>query len=148
MQLKGFDAFNLVGAVCVTLGGAALIAGSLTYPVGTLTRMGPGYFPMITGCILAMIGLGLVAESRGAHTEGVKIRLRPVLAVFAALLWWGLTIERLGLVPSTVGLVILSSLAQRQPSLRMIAVTSAFLIAFAVGVFIYALSIPIAAFRF
>jgi putative tricarboxylic transport membrane protein len=148
MQLKRFDAFNLVGAVCVTLGGVALIAGALTYPVGTLTRMGPGYFPMITGSILAMIGLGLIAESRGARSEGARIRLRPVLAVFAALLWWGLTIERLGLVPSTVGLVILSSLAQRQPSLRMIAATAAFLIVFAVGIFIYALAIPIAAFRF
>jgi hypothetical protein len=73
--------------------------------------------------------------------------LRPAFAVFAGLIFWALTIERFGLVPSILGLVILVSLAQERLNLGMIAATAAFLIAFSIGVFIYALAIPIPAVR-
>ena len=97
MRIAGFDAADLVGGLLVFAGGCAVALGATSYQIGELTRMGPGYFPM--------------------------------------------------LVPSTLGLVILVSLAQDRPHLGMIAATAAFLIAFSIGVFIYALAIPIPAIR-
>jgi hypothetical protein len=148
VRIAGFDALNLIGALLVVGGGLALVAGAATYPIGTLQRMGPGYFPMLTGFILAGIGVGLVAESRSATSTLPRVPIRPILAVFAGLLWFALTIERFGLAPSILGLVVLTSLAQDRPKPIMIAATALFLIAFSIGVFVYALSIPIAAVKF
>jgi hypothetical protein len=147
LRIAGFDAADLAGGLIVFAGGCAVAIGATGYRLGELTRMGPGYFPMVVGIVLALMGLGLVLASRATATSLPALRLRPALAVFAGLIFWALTIERLGLAPSTLGLVILVSLAQDKPSLRMIAATAAFLIAFSVGVFLYALAIPIPAIR-
>jgi putative tricarboxylic transport membrane protein len=148
MRLAGFDAVELAGGLIVLAGGCAVALGATSYPVGELTRMGPGYFPLAVGIVLALLGFGLIVASRTAATSSLPaFRLKPVLAVFAGLVFFGLTIERFGLVPSTLGLVILTSLAQDRPSLLMIAATAAFLIVFSVGIFIYALAIPIPAIR-
>jgi putative tricarboxylic transport membrane protein len=148
MRFAGFDAADLVGGLLVFAGGCAVAVGATFYQIGELTRMGPGYFPLVVGTILALMGLGLIVASRTTATSLPVLRLRPALAVFAGLIFWGLTIERLGLAPSTLGLVILVSLAQERPNPVMIAATAAFLIAFSIGVFIYALAIPIPAIRF
>jgi hypothetical protein len=145
-RVAGFDAVDLAGGLIVLSGGLAVAIGAMSYPIGELTRMGPGYFPLAVGTVLAVLGFGLVVASRTTTTRLPALRLRPVLAVFAGLVFWGLTLERLGLVPSTLGLVILVSLAQDRPSLVMIGATAAFLIAFSLGVFVYGLAIPIPAF--
>jgi hypothetical protein len=147
MRIAGFDAADLAGGLLVFAGGCAVALGATSYQIGELTRMGPGYFPLVVGTALAVIGLGLVFVSRSTATTLPRLKLKPAFAVFAGLIFWALTIERFGLVPSTLGLVILVSLAQDRPNLGMIAATAAFLIAFSIGVFIYALAIPIAAIR-
>jgi Tripartite tricarboxylate transporter TctB family len=147
MRIAGFDAADLVGGLLVFAGGCAVALGATSYQIGELTRMGPGYFPLVVGIALAVIGLGLVLVSRTTATTLPRLRLKPAFAVFAGLIFWALTIERFGLVPSTLGLVILVSLAQDRPNPGMIAATAAFLIAFSIGVFIYALAIPIPAIR-
>jgi putative tricarboxylic transport membrane protein len=147
MRIAGFDAVDLVGGLLVFAGGCAVAIGATSYPIGELTRMGPGYFPMVVGIALAILGLGLVLVSRTTATRLPRLRLKPAFAVFAGLIFWALTIERFGLVPSILGLVILVSLAQERLNLGMIAATAAFLIAFSIGVFIYALAIPIPAVR-
>ncbi|MGH6896455.1 MAG: tripartite tricarboxylate transporter TctB family protein [Geminicoccaceae bacterium] len=148
MRIAGFDALNLIGALLVVIGGLALVAGAATYPIGTLQRMGPGYFPMVTGFILAGIGAGLVIESRIETSTLPRVRIRPIVAVFAGLLWFAMTIERFGLAPSILGLVVLTSLAQDRPRPVMIAATALFLIAFSIGIFVYALMMPIPTVRF
>lgn len=147
MRIAGFDAVDLAGGLIVFAGGCAVALGATSYRIGELTRMGPGYFPMVVGIALAVLGLGLVFVSRTTATTLPALRLRPAFAVFAGLIFWSLTIERLGLAPSTLGLVVLVSLAQDRPNLVMIGATAAFLIAFSIGVFIYALAIPIPAIR-
>jgi hypothetical protein len=148
VRIAGFDVLNLIGALLVVIGGLALAAGAATYPIGSLQRMGPGYFPMLTGFVLAGIGVGLVIESRSEASTLPRVPIRPIVAVFAGLLWFALTIERFGLAPSILGLVVLTSLAQDRPKPTMIAATALFLIAFSIGVFVYALRLPIAAIRF
>ena len=105
MRIAGFDAADLVGGLLVFAGGCAVALGATSYQIGELTRMGPGYFPMVVGTALAVIGLGLVFVSRTTATTVPALRLRPAFAVFAGLIFWALTIERFGLVPSTLGLV-------------------------------------------
>ena len=148
VRIAGFDAVELAGGLIVLVGGCAVAIGATSYRLGELTRMGPGYFPLVVGSVLALMGLGLVLASRTTSSPLPALRFKPAFAVFAGLIFWGLTIERLGLVPSTLGLVVLVSLAQNRPNPIMIGATAAFLIAFSIGVFIYVLAIPIPAIRF
>ncbi len=39
-----------------TIVGAAFALGATTYTVGTGARMGPGYFPLLLGILLAILG--------------------------------------------------------------------------------------------
>jgi Tripartite tricarboxylate transporter TctB family len=148
LRIAGFDVLDLAGGLIVFAGGCAVAVGATSYPIGELTRMGPGYFPLVVGIVLALLGFGLVLASRTTASSLPALRFKPVLAVFAGLIFWALTLERLGLAPATLGLVILVSLAQDKPSLVMIGATAAFLIAFSIGVFIYALAMPIPAITF
>ena len=45
----------LAGGIFVLIGGA-FVVGSLGYELGTPLRMGPGYFPLLVGAILAALG--------------------------------------------------------------------------------------------
>ena len=47
---------DVVGGVLVLLIGIGAMVQGQTYNVGTLNRMGPGYFPVALGAILAGIG--------------------------------------------------------------------------------------------
>ena len=39
--------------------GAAFALGSTNYSIGTAARMGPGYFPLVLGILLALLGVGI-----------------------------------------------------------------------------------------
>ena len=51
----------LAGGIFVLIGGAFLV-GSLGYELGTPLRMGPGYFPLLVGAIVAVLGLAIVVK--------------------------------------------------------------------------------------
>ncbi len=148
MRIAGFDILELAGGLIIFAGGTAVAIGATTYEIGALTRMGPGYFPLVVGITFALMGLGLVFTSRTTNSSLPVLQFKPAFAIFAGLIFWGLTIERFGIVPAILGLVVLVSLAQKKPSFVMIGATALFLIAFTIVVFIYALGVPIPAFKF
>jgi hypothetical protein len=54
--------------------GIAFAWGSTTYTIGEGARMGPGYFPLMLGVLLAGLGAFIVFESLVVETEdGEKI---------------------------------------------------------------------------
>ncbi len=94
--------------------GAAFALGARSYTVGSAARMGPGYFPMLLGILLAVLGLAIVFYSmvhNPAHgTGGDKIgswAWKPVVFVLGANVLFG---AALGGLPSiklpSLGLVI------------------------------------------
>jgi hypothetical protein len=80
------------------------------YPVGTADSMGPGYFPRGLCYVVAILGLALAGsgllrvEQAGPSEE--RLRLRPLIAVSAAFIVFGLTLSTIGLLPA-IGLLIL-----------------------------------------
>ena len=54
------------GALMAVIGVAAIIGGR-DYPIGTLSRMGPGYFPVALGVILTLVGFAIAATARFAN---------------------------------------------------------------------------------
>lgn len=98
------------GGTFVALGGAFAI-GALGYDIGTALRMGPGYVPLVLGCVLAALGvlvLGhgvLVAlghrtveqEVLATEDEAGPVPWRRGGMLVAAVVLFGLTVDGLGI---------------------------------------------------
>jgi hypothetical protein len=114
------------------------------YALGTAGRMGPGYFPMLLGGVLALLGLILVVRSFAIDGEPVtRLHLLPLVVIAIAVCLFGLLIERLGLVVSLIAVTIVSALASRESRPVEYTALALVLAAFSVGVFVYALRLPL-----
>lgn len=103
--------------------GIAFAWGSTNYTIGEGARMGPGYFPLMLGIVLAVIGLIVVFTALVVETEdGDKIgsfAWKPLTFIILANLVFGLMIGGLpkigipamGLIVGIFALVFVASLA-------------------------------------
>ena len=115
-----------------------------SYPLGTSSRMGPGYFPRILGILL--VGLGALLSLRGFRSGGEAIsrwHWRPLSIVLLSVLIWGLTAQRLGLVVASLALVFVSSVASDEFGWREALLSGAIQAAAMAALFIYGLGIPL-----
>lgn len=108
----------LAGLVFIVFGlGFAVMATS--YEIGSTLRMGPGYFPFVLGGLLAVLG-GVIATKGFLAGEGEAIGAIPWRAVgliIGAVLFFGLTVRGLGLVPSVFVAALVSGYASRRTRL-------------------------------
>src|SRR5262245_29016938 len=92
------------------LGLSAAIYAATQYQIGTAVRMGPAYFPIWVGGLLAILGAVLVARSLAySGPPRPPIYWRPTLAIAAASIAYGYLLKPLGLVIATVFLVLASA---------------------------------------
>ena len=104
----------LAGGIFVLIGGA-FVVGSLSYSLGTPLRMGPGYFPLLVGAIMAGLGLAIVVKGliAGEVIEFGAIPWRAVAALTVAVVFFGFTVRRLGFVPTSLVTAFVTTLASR-----------------------------------
>ena len=121
MQIKSQKDF-FSGLLFIAIG-VAFAWGATTYKVGEGARMGPGYFPLMLGIVLALIGTvvlftSLVVEVEGGERIG-KWAWRPLFFIIAANLAFGVLlgglpsigIPAMGLIAAIYALTVISSLA-------------------------------------
>jgi|RhiMetdeSRZDD1v2_1073273.scaffolds.fasta_scaffold119021_3 putative tricarboxylic transport membrane protein len=133
----------LTGVLFVALGAFAIIYGS-RYALGTASRMGAGYFPLLISCGLLLIGAFLVARALLGGGEALgAIGWRPLILVLAGVLAFGLLIDRLGLLAAGVLLVLAARAADRGFGLFETALLAVGLSLAAAAIFIYGLGLPI-----
>lgn len=141
------DYADAIGGVLLVAGGAWFAFHALNYDLGTARRMGPAYFPFGIGCLVALFGLGcLLGALRQAGAMPV-IEWRPFLAICSAVLAFTLIIERFGLIPATVALVLISAVAEEKPRLTTTIILAAALCLVGVGIFSWGLGIPMPVLR-
>jgi hypothetical protein len=132
----------LAGLVFVAFGAAFAIL-AVGYQLGTPGQMGPGAFPFVVGGILVM--LGAVMMVRGFAPGEIDpigvIPWRAMVLIIAAVLFFGMTVRGLGLVPSTFGAALLAAMASRRAGLLGVLTVSIGLTIFAILIFVVALSL-------
>lgn len=109
------------GALMLAIGLGAM-HGGFDYKIGTLSRMGPGFFPVVVGVVLALMGLLIALGARSATVAGEEQRLPPEwrgwicivtgMIAFIALGKYG------GLLPATFAIVFISALGDRQNTVK------------------------------
>ena len=130
----------LAGLAFVAFGAAFAIL-AVGYRIGTPGQMGPGAFPFVVGGILIALG-GLMAVRGFVQREPDPIGIIPwraIAMIIAAVLFFGLTVRGLGLIPSTFGAALLAALASRRAGLVGVLAVSIGLTVVAILVFVVAL---------
>jgi hypothetical protein len=113
-------------------------------PMRSGPRIGPGAMPFAVSLLVA--AMGLLLALRAALVAGAPPalgRLRPVLAISAAILAFAFTLERTGLVAASLLLVALAVAARPRPRWPEAAVYAAALIGGTVLVFKFLLKLPL-----
>lgn len=121
MKIKSQKDF--FAGVMFTAVGVAFAVGATNYTIGEGARMGPGYFPLMLGVILGLLGLVIAFKATVVETEdGDKIgkwAWKPLGYVLGANLLFGVLLGGLpgiglpamGMIAAIYGLTFVSSLA-------------------------------------
>lgn len=102
---------EILAALALGALGAFMVLEGSEFSMGSLRRMGPGYMPVAIGVILIGFSIALIIESGFAARKPFPFSWRPVLSVCVAMLFFALAARTLGLIPATLGVVVLSAMA-------------------------------------
>ena len=104
--------------------GVAFAWGAITYNVGQGARMGPGYFPLMLGILMTILGVAitfksLVVETNGGDKIG-KWAWKPLIFIILANLMFGVLLGGLpslklpstGLIAGIYALTFIASMAE------------------------------------
>jgi hypothetical protein len=131
------------GILFIAFGCAGLWFGR-NFAVGILSRMGPGFFPMMMSFALMGTGALLVARSLIVAGEPIeRIALWPQLLILAAIVAFGLLIERVGLAVAVIAVAAVSGVAAQGLRWFELVALAVAMSAFSVVLFVYLLGQPI-----
>ncbi|MEO8144985.1 MAG: tripartite tricarboxylate transporter TctB family protein [Betaproteobacteria bacterium] len=120
--------------------GSKLIAG---YQMGSSVRMGPAYFPVMLGALLAVLGLIVLLSSLAAVGPAVaKFHFRPLIFIAISSLAFAYLLKPLGLVLASVILIFICAYGGHEFKWKEVAIMSVVLAVFSVIVFVKGLTLP------
>ncbi|HSH91190.1 MAG TPA: tripartite tricarboxylate transporter TctB family protein [Ramlibacter sp.] len=131
------------GLVVMAVGAFAFWQGS-HLPIGTLGGMGAGMLPKSLAVLLGLLGLVLMVSA--VLGEGPKLErwsVRGPLLVLGAVVAFGLAVRPLGLVVAGPLAIVIGGFASDEVRWKETLVFGAVMTAFCVGLFKFALGLPI-----
>lgn len=99
------------GAMLCAIGVAAAIAAP-QYRLGTLAQMGPGYFPLILGVLLAILG-AVTCVQAFVKKDGPRVSMPPwrqLICIPLCVVSFALLVERAGLAIAVIVTVLIACL--------------------------------------
>ena len=142
MDLKRGRKDLLAGLVFIGFGLAFAITAN-TYEVGSALRMGPGYFPLVLGGLLVLLGIAVAVKAfvAGEGDDLGPVPWKALVLIVTALLFFGYTVRGLGMVPSLLVTVFLTAMAGRNARVVPSAVIAVSLTALSILIFVIALQL-------
>lgn len=148
MMMRGLNRADLIaGGVLVVIGLFAIGQG-LAYDIGTVRRMGPGFFPVVVGGVLVLAGIAvaLIDGRRAAVLQVPPHNIRALILITAAIAAFALLIRPAGMVPAVSAAVFLASLADPGMKPKTALLVAAVMSVLSVAVFIWGLGFQAAPF--
>ncbi|WP_027863951.1 tripartite tricarboxylate transporter TctB family protein [Massilia alkalitolerans] len=130
--------------LCFGIAAIALIGDN---EMGSAGRMGPGYFPTVLGGLLSVVGLaGIIRAFIGrrseAHDAIGTFHIKDIVIILGAVILFGILMRGAGLPAAAFVLVMLSSFASKQFSLKGSLLLAVGLAIFSVLLFVKLLGLP------
>ena len=135
--------------------GVAFVWGASTYRMGVADRMGPGYFPLLLGILMTILGALITLKSLTLKTEeGDRVGAwawKPLFFILAANLAFGvllvglpsLNLPATGMIAAIYVLTFVASLAGRKINLSHTLILATVLAAISYCTFILLLNLQI-----
>ena len=135
------------GIALAVFGVAIAIYSYMHYPIGAISRMGPGMFPLMLGCALFAVAVGILLVSLVRPSEAIEINVRSGALVLVSLASFAVIVRPFGVVPALLAVLFVSSIAV--PGRRPVgtAVFSAAVTAGIVFIFVYLMDLNLNLFR-
>jgi predicted MFS family arabinose efflux permease len=136
------------GGLMILLGLGAIFKGS-TYDIGSLSEMGPGFFPVAVGAIMALSGIGIALSSVAVEPKGERLKpeWRGWICILLGIVAFIVLGNHGGLVPATFATVFIAALGDRKNSLRDAILLAAAMCVVAVVVFSWLLQVQLPLFQ-
>ncbi|WP_019449223.1 tripartite tricarboxylate transporter TctB family protein [Cupriavidus sp. BIS7] len=153
-QSKGFKK-DYYGGTLMTLVGLAAVWAGMQYHTGTLSHMGPGFFPVAVGSLLAFVGVLIAISARGDAPQGAPAAghghghghaapdLRGTVCIVLGTLAFLLFGKYGGMIPATFAIVFISALGDRSNSIKQAFLLSVAMCVIAAVVFSWALQLQL-----
>jgi hypothetical protein len=143
-RLTDFHRDYYGGALMLLIGLGAVYMG-LGYRTGTLRAMGPGFFPVAVGVVIALMGLLIAIGARNEIVEANEVHLPPEwrgwICIVAGVISFVVLGHYGGLLPATFAIVFISAMGDRDNSVLAAATLAAAMCAICVMVFWWALQL-------
>jgi hypothetical protein len=145
MQIRNHQDF-WSGVMFIAFGLFFAIYGAMHYDFGAARRMGPGFFPIALGVLLAVLGLLVLIKAlapSAASSELPRFDLGSVAWVLGAVIVFSFSLPTLGLLVSIALLVVISMLASHEFKWLEAVGVCVVMLAIVYGVFIYGLKMTV-----
>ncbi|WP_454875097.1 tripartite tricarboxylate transporter TctB family protein [Paraburkholderia xenovorans] len=155
MKLKGIRRFinpynrDYYGGALMLLIGVGVVAQGLGYDVGSLSHMGPGFFPVSLGVVLSLVGVGIAFGARridpDAKPDGDPLpsQWRGWICIVLGVIAFVVLGRYGGLLPASFAVVFISALGDRQNTLVSATVLALSICVICVVVFWWALQLQL-----
>lgn len=142
------------GGALMTLVGLAAVFAGMRYHTGTLSHMGPGFFPVSVGALLAFVGVLIAFSARNdepqdakpaaghGHAQGAP-DLRGTVCIVLGVLAFLLLGKYGGMIPATFAIVFISALGDRTNTIKQALVLAIAMCVVAAVVFRWALELQL-----
>ena len=142
MKIKSPQDF-WAGLMFIAFGVFFVVVALVYYQMGSAVRMGPAYFPVMLGGLLAVLGAIVLVASLAIEGEPVaKFHFRPLLFIAASSLAFAYLLKPLGLVLASIALIFICAYGGHEFKWKEVAIMSVVLVIFSVLVFVKALALP------
>jgi hypothetical protein len=143
MRIKNRDTTDVIGGLFLTGLGLFFAIYAQRYNMGTLNRMGPGYFPVVLGVVMALLGLLVAVPAWFRAGIGPDISWKTLFIVIGSVVLFGATLQSLGLMAASMITVVVASLADNDITWRTRALMAAGVAPIIYLIFIFGLGMTI-----
>ncbi len=135
---------DFAAGLCLVIVAVFALWASSNLAQGTLRAMGPGMLPRAFAVLLGLCGIGLIVFSflkHGARLE--RWHLRGPFFVVLAIVAFALSVRTVGLALAGPLVAMISGAASPETKLKELIVFAVVITAFCIGLFKFALNLPI-----
>ena len=131
------------GLMFLVFGLFYLIWALTHYQLGTAVRMGPAYFPVLLGGLLAFLALIILAGSLTLEGPPVPaFHFRPLIFITVGIVLYGYLMKPLGLILATAALVYVSAFGGHEFKWKEVTILFVIVAVFSWAVFVKGLTLP------
>lgn len=109
------DIHDIVGGLLMTAAGIFFALYGSRYTFGSADRMGPGWFPVVLGWVLAVLGILVALPAWWRQGTGITVQWKNLIWCVAALAAFALTLQSLGVVFASLLASVLALVPSAMP---------------------------------